>query len=365
MVLSKAISVADFYFVTTPVHHVLALGLALQEPNTEKILVAFTRTDAEQAWSEQLSQTRDWPFAVVVRLSRQLAKGSTFQKLATIRHNCKAIRQLITDHAPRKIFFFNDGFPAVQAACVFSKERNPTVERIFVDEGMSSYGIRPSKVPTRLSQALRRLAFGAWWQDIPMSGCSPYVDRALLMFPSNANPSMIGCKEQLDPSIFRSDRIRSIANQVAQDTRLGPVQALVLPTRLSLVPDAAAYAAEIDLLIESLLLEQTQILVKHHPAEDVDDPFHLADRYGISVAKRTTPSETIVLSVSATIRRIFGDTSSAILTAKWLCPHVDAVALLPADSSSRSDDREKIELLFQRAGVRCAESVVHAIERST
>jgi|GEM_PF-6688872 len=336
----------DLFLAQTPVNLLISAALAIAETTTaEPHLIACSRTDGEEAWTRAASTSQHWPFSTTTFLDRRLKGLSPWSKWRRIRTNIQLTRHQVRQLTPDRIWFFNDQFPSVQAACVEAKRVRPDARRIFIDEGLSSYGIRPFPVPGAIPTAIRRLALGHWWEELPLNGTSSHADEARLLYPEFANPAIRPPRQPLGRELFDQPQIKRLLADLVPPVDK-ELTTLVFTGRSSLTPDRERLRQQYVDIIAPLAAAGETIGLKAHPAEESDDPFDLGKTLPVICLPRHTPSEVFVMHFRQTLRCVVGDGSSALMTARWLLPDADIVSCsTTANEALSAADRQLLDLL--------------------
>jgi hypothetical protein len=260
----------------------------------------------------------------------------------------------VADRRYDTLWLFNDSFPSVQFIASRPRYGHGSGERIFVDEGASSYSSVLYPQPGLFERALRRLCIGPWWREAAKLGASGYVDRALLFFPEHAHPALRSVdRKALDPSAFRCQALRKLARDYLsaagwRGSEAAPNVLVFCAHSDTIRPFLDDYVAAMHRVVSNATRRGRRVVVKLHPRERDRRYVEAVSRGSTGVVPQQVPGEFLVLAWSASLESVVGDFSTAMITARWLCPELDCVVL--ADLVERGDPR--LAMVLDELGVR-------------
>jgi hypothetical protein len=341
-------------FASAPRHVFLFAGLALSRPDARHRLFFIEHVPAETV-REQLALLADWPgspFEHAQRLEADwrpaLAAGSagkrTLKRGFRVR-NRAVIEREIAEHPPRALYVPCDNYFESQLALHLATRRDPTVERVYVEDGTAAYeySYQRQHLEHLPREWLRKLTIGPWWRPCGLVGTSGWLQRGYVAFPELAHPKLRRLElEALPREAFGSPAMLDLARRTATRfgvdvERVANADLLVAVTNSKWARLLPAYRETMVAICESMLSAGKSVALKLHPRERESDPLGLAGRPGVYCVAPQLPFEMLVLLAGAQRLTVVGDASTALLATRWLRPDVRVIALRQAASGPARD----------------------------
>ncbi len=284
-----------------------------------------------------------------------LPKGSgLFGKRATRRQVFELIRERLTAWSIDRVFTGNDRRIEFQYAQYQLQLANRPVHAIYLEDGVNSYlpfhpshrGLRAIADPV-IEPLLKKIGYGSWYDRSGAVGCSRWVNERQLTFPAllqtQQGPDVVQLPAENYTTGAAAAHIAQLVESMTREavTFKGDLL-LVLPHSNDLLAqygDAKGFQRAIKPLLDSA----GETRVKYHPNENLAV---LED--WVAELPRRLPMEMLISQ--CVCRRIVGDTSAALLSAKWLQPDANVMSV----RNSRPGPSRLFELMAQ-AGVQVIE----------
>lgn len=317
-------------FVATFRHYFIGLGLAMNDISSNYHLIFINQKfDDERNPILNASVQVQLPFKTV-RCFPLNASGA-LKKYKTRQNIFEKIRALVQELKPVEISTGNDRRIEYQYAMHIAREKmRLTVKGGYLDNGTGSYisfqKLEYGKYLARkwIDVPVKKLVYGSWFTRMQRFGGSDWTDKCYLTHPSLA-PKRLMNKEcvSVDVDWYKNDS-ENIIRRLTSILGLGDVTdingesiLLVLP-RSTFVVQIYGSLGVAEKTIKEICSEFKNIYVKYHPA-DLDDFLGLSSMAVILPAQ--IPVELLYLVYG--FSRVIGDTSTAILSAKWMLPNAD------------------------------------------
>lgn len=315
---------SDVFVTHTAYHLLLALGIAHQRPGGNKQLILITDGPGLDVLSDLIREDPGSPFSTIHHLPGTGGSEPGLRSRLAVRGNVTSIRRLVGAERVERIYVFNDVRPESQAAVHHAKQRNPKAVAVYVEDGQAAYGSQRT-VRRWWVRILGKLLYGRQWQDLSVYGSQPMIDEVVALFPDlirNELRSKRICG--LEPqSVSGRPEIRSLCTRFLaafQNTTdcLRLVDSVVL---LAYTPDVRGnphYRAVIECLSESAAAHGHRLAIKHHPLDPAPHGSLSDWPDGTILLPQAVPIEVLYLLEGSHLRRVMGDFSTGLMTARWL-----------------------------------------------
>ncbi len=335
-------------------HYFIGLGLALNDEAHNYHLIFINQSfDDERNPIYQASLKLLEPFASVSCLPLRTSKFQ--QKNKNRKEAFKILRDTIKKLKPVEIATGNDRRLEFQYAMHYSRNvLKLGVKGAYLDNGTGSYisfqKLNMGKYLARkwIDVPIKKLVYGRWFTRMQRYGGSDWTDTCYLTHPEFA-PARLMKKRcvEVEVGFYKTNRaqclIRSIVTSLGwQEKKQLPGEKilLVLP-RGTVIEEIYGSLESAELIIKNITRNYGGVYVKYHPA-DQDDILNLK---GVAeILPSPVPIE-ILFSVMS-FDKVIGDTSTAILSAKWMLPKAEVSFF---DMSS--EHTEVIRSLFSKMNI--------------
>ncbi|WP_396586879.1 polysialyltransferase family glycosyltransferase [Bermanella sp. R86510] len=336
-------------------HYFLGIGLALEDKSSCYHMVFIDQKyDDNRNPLLNAAKTYPAPFKTVSALpTRQGTNKRTHRK-----YIFTLIDSLLETLKPTEIISGNDRRIEFQYA-MYAAQKKYQLNPIggFIEDGTGNY-IDTSKYNKTKTLAdkyidtpLKKLVYGTWFKRPTHLGMSDWVTNIYCTFPDK----LVGTKKdkqlfKLSNKTYLNQETRQLLQPlvenlgISDDIHLEGRNILFLPHH-SLIQDLYGSLSN----AHDALLAQThdnQTLVKYHP-RDLEDPYNLAAH--CVLLPTAVPAELLLLC--GTPKKVIGDLSTALLSARWLFPSSD-VRFIPTKSKYTAE----ITTLFKYLDIKALDS---------
>jgi hypothetical protein len=336
------------FVASTPMIALACAAIAAARPGPARLML-IEDFDLAPRLQDLLLRWRDNPFIDIQRLPGRhtehcLGAGHEHRGLAgLLRRVCVkralrqrtllAIRHCEAAHAPEEIWLANDRKPETQLALHLAGRRTGARPGRYIDDGLYTYlgDVRTRTATRRVDAAVKRLAYGRWWQQAPLAGTTRWIAQRWLAFPGDdADRSPARERHALPRAWFLQRRFLRLGAMAAREfgigrntlRRAGVVLALPHSNQLRANPALAPALARV---VDAQLAQGATVALKYHPRENVADPARLV-RPGVTVLPALLPLE-LLLPLLPAGTRLMGEGSTALLAAHWLRPDLEVLDL--------------------------------------
>lgn len=314
--------------VATVRHFFIGLGLALHDKKHSYHLVFMNQKfNDERNIIYQACLKVKRPFASVTCLPVNM-KGAV-NKYKQRKNTFKFIEKFLSDIKPVEISTGNDRRMEFQYAMYFCKNKlNVDVIGSYLDNGNGSYisyeRLNLRKYLTRiwLDVLIKKLIYGRWFSTAYKYGDSHWIEKCYLCHLEYA-PEYFAEKKCSEVSLdfYRTEESKSNLSEYIEslgllehEKRPGRSMLMALP-RMKMVVDIYGSLSRAVRVIKEIGSEYDNVYIKYHPAD-------LGDVLGLEGAAIILPSSIpaeMLLGVME-FDYVLGDTSTAIMAAKWMYP---------------------------------------------
>ncbi len=319
----------DYFFISSPLHFLIAANIAINEAQDGNVLVVMTRdTKAADRFRVAAEKHPDiFKTAVVLPHEARTSRNTRTPRFQTI-------AALLSGATEARIFTGNDRRLEFQYAMhVASRDGNrPT--GIYMDEGAITYFGHKSMgrfAHRYIDPLLKRLFIGAWYKPALTTGASEWVETIYAAFPEHVHPLL---KQKtlvkIAPEPFALSPFKALAADMLPDGEeqaealQGVKLVVTLPHEASYLDAPQTYEAVSRALLGCFT--PSQVAIKPHPR--ITNRQLLEQLFpGAAILEQTTGME-VLLPLLDDDCLVAGDISSTILTTKWLRPALPVVALM-------------------------------------
>lgn len=332
------------FLASTPFNVLTAAMVALTLPDGDCAeLGLIDQTSATQAFREALQQWSQSPFQTHHLISQ---KTTGRHKHRQRQQAFRALDSVIRDLNPQWIYTGNDRRIEFQYAMAHSQAKG-----VYLDDGTYSYLGKPSHwlKDQVIDRLVKKLAYGFWWRQPPAIGASAWIEHSVLAFPDSALPILKEKPVEALPQNLKHPAFTELAGICLQSETQAVTDIRHLDALL-LLPHESIEVTSPQQFGQWLTDKGTVTGYKHHPRTSTEQRSKSATQQHWGTAQDcvalppATPME-IILPLLPEHCRILGTLSTALLTAKWLCPDLDvSVVSLDEDDGAWSALLDALEI---------------------
>ncbi|MEE9571195.1 MAG: hypothetical protein V3W02_05795 [Gammaproteobacteria bacterium] len=322
----------NVFMPLTPYHVFLSCGVALGEHRDERNhLILIEDFPGADILVESIKQWSHCPFQSVVLYSGTFGRSTDLTRGLAIRRNSKRLLDVVADACIDALYVFNDARADEQAVIRHVARRRPAARIVCLEDGLAMYASTLlSRRDSNLKRLGKRFLYGRDFHLPDAIGSSPWVHEARLAYVSLARRELAGkCLKPLPFDVFSGTEMRALADEYCERMWVDAgntdrIEVLVLLPH----PELSEHDDETEKLYRSICVEAVRrnrsVALKQHPR----------DRYGVLftddrlvLVPRGLAAEFLFLSRRDEIRFVFGDLSSALMSARWLLPSAKTVSV--------------------------------------
>ncbi|MCK9368352.1 MAG: hypothetical protein M0P72_14555 [Metallibacterium scheffleri] len=358
------------FLASTPLIALEAAGAALEQGGRAQ-LVLLEDFDLASRLAGLLRRWPDRPFEMIHELpgrytEHQLRAGANRSGLRRALHRVlvkRAIRAqtlscleaIEAEFAPGSVWVGNDRKVEAQYALHLAARRLHQRPGRYLDDGLYTYlgRLRQRPLVRRVDWLVKGLSYGRWGQPVAQLGTSRWIDQAWLAFPDQAvDQDPARQRRTLPREWFTSRAFRRLSALAAREFAVDRAVlrqcavVLVLPHSNLIKADPATSAALVRFIAEAGQ-GNVRVALKYHPREVDADPAGLLAACGNATAlPRLLPME-LLLPLLPRGALLAGESSTALLAARWLRPDLQVFDL----GVSRSGYARRARAFFQQHGI--------------
>lgn len=312
-------------------HYFIGLGLALHDKDHNYHLIFINQSfDDERNPILQASLKLMKPFASVSCLP--LRTSAFRQKNSNRKAAFKQLREKILEISPVEIATGNDRRIEFQYSMHFARNvLKLDVKGAYLDNGTGSYisfqKLNMGKYLARkwIDVPIKKLVYGNWFTRMQRFGGSDWTEICYLTHPSLAPARLL--KRQcvgVEVDYYKTEQgqhiIKSIVNSLGGENVDGVEGAkilLVLP-RGTVIEEIYGSLNQAEIIVKRIAADYGQVYVKYHPGDQKD----ILNFSEVAIILPSPVPIEILFSVM-NFDKVIGDTSTAILSAKWMLPNAE------------------------------------------
>ncbi|WP_051145160.1 polysialyltransferase family glycosyltransferase [Thiomicrorhabdus sp. Kp2] len=324
------------YLPSTPLNILVSVAHALAHADSQnaRIVLIDQKNIQDNIYFKILNEWKDSPFEQVL-LTSGSARG--FQKVVERKANFKTLAKLAKEFPANAIAVGSDRRVEFQYLMHLRTDDRGGVEGWYLDDGLYSYAGRPYRwFKDSINSILKKLSYGFWWQEPKTVGSSNWIYKAWLFSPENAIEA-IQQKEchQIVTEWFVIDQIKGFSQTICKAFGLllteDESDVFILIPHPNNIEKMPGYLAKIEHFLANLNNHNLSVSIKYHPRTESEDPYNFKERYGVKLIPSALAFE-FVLPLLKSKSFVIGDVGTSLLTAKWLRPDVNNIAVLNKDS---------------------------------
>lgn len=306
--------------------HLLARDTAVA-PGTSALLMKHQPVTSFPELYDAVQADPGVPFQAVYFLDRPGRKYKRRWRALIDKTRAAGMRRVAKGVSPRRLFIFNEDDLNQYAARILRRRQ---AEIIAVEDGAIAYiDQRMTSSPSERFKS--RLLFGPRTKAVEVEGASSNIDRFYARFPARVRPELRRHVVGLPASDL--DFFNTMAWPADYVQRVGATledlsaDVLFMLAHRNNFKGHDGYARVIRQAVAEHAAAGDEVAVSYHPREREADWLDLT-ALGAKLIPHAVPSELVYLAGRGSIRRVYGDIGTALITAKWILPDTPAVSLM-------------------------------------
>lgn len=343
----------DYFFVSSPLHFLMAANVSLGSRERRKTTVIMAKNLDAGARLRKVARQFPGIYGRLLDISELSSRRRT-----TVSGLRKHLAAEFARPMQARIFTGNDRRLEFQYAMHLASRAGSAIEGVYLDEGAVTYTGHKSMRRWQhryLDPCVKKLAYGLWYKNAVTTGTSAWIQAAHVAFPEMVHPLLRGKQlVRLDPSIGTSETFKQLAMAMLDghedyQARLRGIKLMLsLPHEGAYLGDPACYR-DLFAWLRSRFSRQ-QMAVKPHPRITRPDiPRQMFP--GVTVLDHRAGMESLLPLLDHDCI-VAGDISSTLLTTRWLRPDLAVVALLTGDrvAASTTELYQRLSISLVRPG---------------
>ena len=323
----------DFFFISSPLHFLIAANIAIQEARNESILVVMSRNAQVADRFRIAAEMHPDIFNRVVVLPHEVHQSRNIRA-----PRFRAIHALLAGAGDVRILTGSDRRLEFQYAMHVASQTGSRPRGVYMDEGAITYfghKSMDSLAHRYLDPLAKRLFIGRWYKPALTMGASDWVETIYAAFPEHVHP-LLKHKQlvRIAPEPFALPPFKALAKDLLADGEAyaealqGVKLVVTLPHEASYINTPQTYETVSRSFLDHFA--PSQVAIKPHPR--ITNRQLLEQRFpGALILEPTTGME-VLLTMLDEDCLVAGDISSTLLTTRWLRPSLPVVALMVHDS---------------------------------
>ena len=343
-----------YYFVSSPLHFLLAVNMAIRYADARNIAVISSRIESNARLLGEVIGRDGRVFCDVLTLEGGSGRGRSRQR----KQRMKILRDYLQERPAAKIFTGTDRHVEFQYAMHLARRHDPAAEGIYLDDGLHTYlgSRRMHSFQHKYGDALlKKLYYGFWWKNPVILGTSGWISKVYAVFPELVHPiyrEMGKTVLPFDSEYFADpafERISRVLAEVAAIDRatLAEVDFVLLLTHEQHYADTWAHTERIMKMLCAQCSPE-RIAIKAHPRSKLPD--ELRQRYPRAVHLDNRVGFELLLPFLREDCVFLADISSSLFTVKWLQPNQRAIAI-EVPHPTIEHYRRELQALFSKMGI--------------
>jgi hypothetical protein len=352
----------NYYFISSPLHLIIACNLAGQLSEHENIAIIISKNTAQAKHYSGVIDSVEGLFQAsnILDDSGSESVNAPKSKFLARKKQFKTIKKLFSNAEDKNIYTGNDRRLEFQYAMHISKTSGAKTEGIYIDDGAVSYlGHKSinSFSHNVLDPLLKRIAYGSWWQHAKTTGSSAWISQAYLAFPELAYDLLKQKRiHKINSHGFRSEKVYEVSRKFLADN-VADLEQIQNISVLFILPNEADFKNN-----EEIFRDAYQAMCNHFSAEEIAVKAHPRSKeddivaslfFGTLQIKKHIGMEMLMPQLKENVL-IIGDQSTALLTAKWLRPELHILTL------SKENTNPKLSELFKLLGIQSEPSITNS-----
>jgi len=336
------------YLPSTPLNILVAVAhaSAFGEQQISQIVLIDQKTREDNIYFNALN---DWPESPFEILDLTLGKAKGRHKMAERKQSFAKIAGIVKEFKPKVIAVGSDRRVEFQYAMHIGQLSHAVIEGWYLDDGLYSYAGRPYKwFKDAINSLLKKVSYGFWWQEPKTVGASDWISEAWLFQPEFAvTPLQTKQCQLIEPEWFMSHQVKQLSKLIlsgyqVNDSILQNLQTVgvfLLIPHPNNIKKMSGYEQRLFEFLTFLKQQRIPVAVKYHPRTEQADPLKLVTEYNALLLPSGLAFE-FILPFLKWQSHVVGDVGTALLTAKWLRPDLQVIAVL--------SEEDKFQIRFKR-----------------
>ena len=336
------------YLPSTPFNLFLSL-IDMLERQPEKAWLIMIDQKAALPYLELLQGNADFPLVGVHTL--QAASG--WKKPFVRRSQFEQLWRWVEASHPAEIVVGSDRRIEFQYLMHRFSQTGSRPLGVYLDDGLYSYlWWKHSRLDLEwwVNNFLKKVVYGAWWDQPRTIGDSRWVDKARLLFPAMARPPLLQKRtERIAVELSCAPAMQKLASELAglmgiEANRLSSIRKLILlphPVHMKRRPEL------VQVLRHELDQSEGLTAIKYHPRYEGRDPLSLLSPETLLLPNNVAYEFMLPLLSDET--EVVGDLSTVMLSTKLLRPQIRCRLLSRFDECDEKS--QAMHSLFEQVGV--------------
>ncbi len=331
---SRNVSGYHYYFISSPLHFLLAVNMAIRHGDARSIAVISSRIESNAKLLGEVISRDGQVFCDVLTLESGPGRGQG-SKARQRKKRMKVLRDYLAERPAAKIFTGSDRHVEFQYAMHVARQHEAAVEGIYLDDGLHTYlgSRRMHSFQHKYGDALlKKLYYGSWWKNPVILGTSGWISEVYAVFPQLVHPvyrEMGKTVLPFDSRYFETPEFEHMSRALAEvagidRTALGEIDFVLLLTHEQHYADTWAHTERM-MRILGARCPPERIAIKAHPRSQL--LAELRNRYPRAVHLDNRVGFELLLPFLREDCVFLADISSSLFTVKWLQPKQRAIAI--------------------------------------
>ena len=347
-----------YYFISSPLHFLLAVNMAIRFGDARNIAVISSRIESNARLLSEVIQRDGRVFCDVLILEGGPGRGQG-SRARQRKQRMRVLRDYLVERPATKIFTGTDRHVEFQYAMHLARRHDPAVEGIYLDDGLHTYlgSRRMHSFQHKYGDALlKKLYYGCWWKNPVILGTSGWISKVYAVFPDLVHPvyrEMGKTVLPFDARYFAEPAFEGISRALAEvagidrDT-LSSLDVVLLLTHEQHYADTWAHTERMMNMLGAHYAPE-RIAFKAHPRSLLLD--ELRERYPRAIHIDNRVGFELLLPFLRQDCVMLADISSSLFTVKWLQPNQRAFAI-DVPHPTIEHYRGELQELFTKMGIR-------------
>jgi len=351
------VPVYHYYFISSPLHFLLAVNMAIRHGDACNIAVISSRIERNAKLLGDVIRRDGQVFGDVLMLESGPDRGQGSKALQR-KQRMKVLRSYLEERPAAKIFTGTDRHVEFQYAMHLARRHDPTAEGIYLDDGLHTYlgSRRMHSFQHKYGDALlKKLYYGTWWKNPVILGTSGWISEVYAVFPELVHPvyrELGKTVRPFDSRYFDTPEFAHMSRALAEvagidQPTLAEVDFVLLLTHEQHYADTWAHTERMMKMLGARSTPE-RIAIKAHPRSKLLDELrsrypravHLDNRIGFELLLPFLHKDCVFLA----------DISSSLFTVKWLQPKQRAIAI-EVPHPTIEHYRYELQALFRKMGI--------------
>lgn len=326
-------STKRLYLPSTPFNLLLSFLDALSRGG-ECVLVYID----QKAMSPYLDSLLSLPESPFCEVSVLYGVASGKAKLGERQQNFKALSALLDRYDFDEVVAGSDRRVEFQYVMHLLLEKNAKAVGSYLDDGLYTYLTWKRPIYAHfLNSIVKKIAYGAWWDEPRTPGTSKYVSQSILMNPKFALDAL---KQRnvipLDLSLLNSPMLANWTEVLlsafkCDRSEIADVDVFFILPHPNDVQKMSSYVDRLRSMVRECTEKNQKVGIKYHPRFEKEDPFELRSLETVLVSSNLAFE--FLLPVLKPGAQIIGDFTTVMLTSKMLRQDLHVVANINMDDS--------------------------------